>query len=154
MPPEFWGLARLLSAASASVEGLQDRALVDLDISTAQYSVLSMFASRAWTCTQLSSVLLHDAGALSRMLWRLESKRMLRRLPVPGDRRVAMLELTEHGAAVLDAGHSASFDAVSKCFGDLSGTELNLLASVLRKLSIEGRCAPAALERRTALTVA
>jgi DNA-binding MarR family transcriptional regulator len=79
----------------------EDRRLAALEMSAAQYIIIANLArpdgpkSAADLCKGIS----YDAGAMTRMLDRLESKGLIRRSRSPHDRRLMRLELTEEGRA-------------------------------------------------------
>jgi DNA-binding MarR family transcriptional regulator len=61
----------------------------------------------------------------------LESRGLAQRRPDPGDRRATLVELTQHGASVLDAIRGTEAERV---FGRLSQTDRARLARILGKL--------------------
>src|SRR5258706_14690347 len=76
--------------------------LAPLEISAAQYTIISVLAKRgvdsgAPLCKDLS----YDAGAMTRMIDRLEAKGLVNRRRCPEDRRLVKLELTEKGLPAL-----------------------------------------------------
>ena len=64
----------------------------------------------------------------------LESGGLVQRRPDPGDRRATLVEVTEHGASVLDAIRAARGTEAERVFGRLSQTDRAHLARILRKL--------------------
>lgn len=64
----------------------------------------------------------------------LESRGLAGRRPDPADRRATLVELTEHGASVLDAIRAARGTEAERFFGRLSQTDRADLARILRKL--------------------
>jgi DNA-binding MarR family transcriptional regulator len=64
----------------------------------------------------------------------LESRGLVRRQPDPADRRATLVELTEHGASVLDAISAARGTEAERVFGRLSQADRAHLARILRKL--------------------
>ena len=74
-----------------------------LEISAAQYVVISVLAKSKCvdSATQLCKDLSYDAGAMTRMVDRLEAKGLISRRRCPDDRRSVKLELTEAGLAAL-----------------------------------------------------
>src|SRR6202158_4960156 len=80
----------------------QDPDLAALEISAAQYVIISVLAKRGVdSATQLCKDLSYDAGAMTRMIDRLEAKGLISRRRCPEDRRLMKLELTEAGLAAL-----------------------------------------------------
>ena len=61
----------------------------------------------------------------------LESRGLVQRRPDPGDRRATLVELTGHGASVLDAIRGTEAE---RAFGRLSQADRAQLARILRKL--------------------
>ena len=80
----------------------QDPDLAPLEISAAQYTIISVLAKRGVDSgAQLCKDLSYDAGAMTRMIDRLEAKGLVNRRRCPEDRRLVKLELTEAGLAAL-----------------------------------------------------
>jgi len=86
----------MLTALDRALEG--DPELLQLEISSAQFIVISALAlGGAKSASDLCKGISYDAGAMTRMIDRLESKGLIRRDRRPDDRRVVYLELTEEG---------------------------------------------------------
>ena len=64
----------------------------------------------------------------------LESRGLIQRRPDPVDRRATLVELTGHGASVLEAIRAARGTGAERVFGRLSQTDRAHLARILRKL--------------------
>jgi DNA-binding MarR family transcriptional regulator len=64
----------------------------------------------------------------------LEARGLAERRPDPGDRRATLVEVTDHGASVLDAIHVARGTEAERAFDRLSPTDRADLARILRKL--------------------
>jgi DNA-binding MarR family transcriptional regulator len=64
----------------------------------------------------------------------LESRGLVLRRPDPGDRRATLVEVTGHGAEVLDAIRAARGTEAERVFGRLSPADRAHLARILRKL--------------------
>jgi len=64
----------------------------------------------------------------------LESRGLVRRRADPGDRRATLVEVTEHGASVVDAIRAARGTETERIFGRLSPADRAHLARILRKL--------------------
>jgi MarR family multiple antibiotic resistance transcriptional regulator len=80
----------------------QDPDLAALEVSAAQYVIISVLAKRGVdSAAQLCKDLSYDAGAMTRMIDRLEAKGLISRRRCPEDRRLVKLELTEAGLAAL-----------------------------------------------------
>jgi DNA-binding MarR family transcriptional regulator len=78
-----------------------DRRMVQHDLTDAQWKPLYLIKlGRATTANELARLMDIDAGAITRMLDRLESKGLLERVRSEADRRVVHLRLTAAGDAV------------------------------------------------------
>src|SRR5580700_8196014 len=77
--------------------------LASLEISAAQYVVISAIAKSKCvdSAAQLCKDLSYDAGAMTRMVDRLEAKGLISRRRCPEDRRLVKLELSDAGYAAL-----------------------------------------------------
>ena len=76
-----------------------DKRLAPLEMSAAQYIVVANLAGphEPKSAAELCKGLSYDAGAMTRMLDRLEAKGLIRRTRSAHDRRLMQLELTEEG---------------------------------------------------------
>ncbi len=75
-----------------------DRRMAELGLTDAQWKPLLLLQQGGCsTAADLSRIACHDAGAVTRLLDRLESKGLVRRSRSAEDRRIVNLELTEEG---------------------------------------------------------
>lgn len=75
-----------------------DQRLESMDLTNAQWvPLLKLQLGSAATVAELARECQVDAGAMTRMLDRLEAKKLIRRVRSTDDRRVVNLELTEDG---------------------------------------------------------
>src|SRR5580692_1806774 len=72
-----------------------------LEVTAAQYVIIAQLAEReANSSAQLCKSFSYDAGAMTRMVDRLEAKGLVQRRRCSDDRRLINLELTEAGKAL------------------------------------------------------
>ena len=124
----FWSVARQLREAS-------QEALAPWDITPANLRALR--ALRHHGAMRLSDLAehLHIAPrSATEVVDALESRGLAERHPDPADRRATLVEVTEHGADVLDAIRAARGTEAGRVFGRLSRTDRAHLARILRKL--------------------
>jgi MarR family transcriptional regulator, multiple antibiotic resistance protein MarR len=113
-----------------------DPDLGPLEISAAQYVVISVLAkskcvdSTAQLCKDLS----YDAGAMTRMIDRLEAKGLISRRRCPDDRRLVKLELTEAGLAALPKLRECSVRVLNHFLQGFSQVEARQLESFLGRM--------------------
>lgn len=96
VPEESLGylIRRVLASASQEVE----RQLGASDLTNAQWvPLLKLFTGQASTVAELARECHLDAGAMTRLLDRLEAKGLCRRVRSLEDRRVVNIELTDAG---------------------------------------------------------
>ena len=98
---------RLISRVKTEALSALDQALVAdaevaaLEVTAAQYVIIAQLAEKeANSSAQLCKSFSYDAGAMTRMVDRLEAKGLLERRRCPDDRRLINLELTEAGKAL------------------------------------------------------
>src|SRR5258708_34875101 len=93
---------RAAQMSALDQEMAQDTDLAALEISAAQGTIISVLAKCGVdAAAQLCKDLSYDAGAMTRMIDRLEAKGLVNRRRCPEDRRLVKLELTEAGLAAL-----------------------------------------------------
>jgi len=79
-----------------------DEQLKPLEVTAAQYIIMSALTlSGSQSASDLCKEIGYDAGAMTRMIDRLEEKGLLRRSRCVNDRRLVYLELTEQGKAAV-----------------------------------------------------
>ncbi len=128
LPDAFWSVARQLREASRE-------SLAPWDITPAQLRALRVLRHHGTLrLSELSDHLHIAARSATEVTDALESRDLARRRPDPGDRRATLVELTGHGASVLDAIQEARGSEAERVFGRLSQTDRADLARLLRKL--------------------
>jgi DNA-binding MarR family transcriptional regulator len=124
----FWSVARQLREASH--EGL-----APWDITPGQLRALRVLHHHGpLRLSALSDHLRIAARSTTEVVDALESRGLVQRRPDSADRRATLVELTEHGASVLDAIRAARGTEAERVFDKLSQTDRNHLARILRKL--------------------
>jgi DNA-binding MarR family transcriptional regulator len=124
----FRSVARRLRETSQEV-------LAPWDITPSQLSVLRVLSRHGKIRLSELSAHLHIAPrSTTEVVDALESRDLIWRQPDPGDRRATLVELTEHGASVLDAIRASRETETNQVFGRLSETDREHLARILRQL--------------------
>lgn len=111
------------------------RKLKDYDISTEQWSILSMiYLKEGCNQKELAESLLKDRAALTRILDILEKKDLVKREHSPNDRREFLVYITENGRTV----YNEALKVVAKNSQEIndifSEDELEQLKKLLKKL--------------------
>lgn len=114
----------------------KDPDLAPLEISAAQYVVISVLAKSKCvdSATQLCKDLSYDAGAMTRMVDRLEAKGLISRRRCPDDRRSVKLELTEAGLAALPKLRECSVRVLNHFLRGFTQSEARQLESFLVRM--------------------
>jgi DNA-binding MarR family transcriptional regulator len=124
----FWSVARQLRDTSQET-------LAPWDITPSHLRALRVLRRHGMMRLSELSDHLHIAPrSTTEVVDALESRGLVQRRPDPGDRRATLVEVTEHGASVLDAIRAARGTEAERVFGRLSQTDRAHLARILRKL--------------------
>ena len=113
-----------------------DKRLAPLEISAAQYVIIANLAgpgepkSAADLCKGIS----YDAGAMTRMLDRLESKGLIRRSRSAHDRRLMILELTDEGRAAYPRMREISMGVANRFLRGFTKAEARLVEGFLARM--------------------
>ena len=128
LPEAFWSVARQL-------RGMSQQTLAPWGIAPSHLRALRVLARHGiMRLSELSDHLHIAARSTTEVVDALESRGLVERRSDPGDRRATLVELTEHGASVLDAIRAARGTEAERVFGRLSQTDRAHLARILRKL--------------------
>jgi DNA-binding MarR family transcriptional regulator len=113
----------------------RDPDLAALEVSAAQYVIISVLAKRGVdSAAQLCKDLSYDAGAMTRMIDRLEAKGLISRRRCPEDRRLVKLELTEAGLAALPKLRACSVRVLNHFLQGFSQAEARQLEGFLGRM--------------------
>jgi DNA-binding MarR family transcriptional regulator len=113
----------------------RDPDLAALEISAAQYMIISVLAKRGVdSATELCKDLSYDGGAMTRMIDRLEAKGLISRRRCPEDRRLVKLELTEAGLAALPKLRECSVEVLNHFMRGFSQAEARQLEGYLGRM--------------------
>ena len=124
----------LLAALDTALEA--DPELSKLEISSAQFIVIAALAMAdgVKSASDLCKGISYDAGAMTRMLDRLESKGLILRTRRPDDRRVVYLQLTEEGHRTFPRMRQVSMSVVNRFLRGFSQAEARQLESFLTRM--------------------
>jgi DNA-binding MarR family transcriptional regulator len=136
------GVGHLLSRVRAEMLAALDKALeadselAALEISGAQFIVIAALAlsDSAKSASDLCKGISYDAGAMTRMIDRLESKGLICRSRREDDRRIVYLELTEKGHNAFPRMRVVSMGIVNRFLRGFSQAEARQLESFLTRM--------------------
>ena len=109
----------------------------DLGVNFTQYRALKQLTqSPCLSATELARRLEHDAGALTRLLDKLQERGFIRRQSCATDRRSVQISLTDAGRALARPLRSISDQLTNLALSDLSAQEKETLVNLLRRVRI------------------
>jgi DNA-binding MarR family transcriptional regulator len=112
-----------------------DRELAPLELNTAQALVIVMLADeRAGTAADLCRTLSHDAGAMTRIIDKLERLGLARRVREARDRRSTRLELTKQGRALHAQVTRVQVEVLNRMLRGFSRAEARTLEALLKRI--------------------
>ena len=115
----------------------QDKRLAPLEMSAAQYIIVANLAAgpgEPKSAADLCKVISYDAGAMTRMLDRLEAKGLIRRTRSSQDRRLMNLELTEEGRAAYPRMREISMAVANRFLRGFTKAEARQLEGLLNRM--------------------
>lgn len=112
-----------------------DKRLASLEMSAAQYVIMANLAGpEAKSASDLCKGISYDAGAMTRMLDRLEAKGLIRRMRSAQDRRLMHLELTDEGRAAYPRMREMSMAVANRFLRGFTRAEARQLESLLARM--------------------
>ena len=135
-------VGQLLYRVRAAQMSALDQALAEepdlapLEISASQYVILSVLAQRGCvdSTAQLCKDLSYDAGAMTRMIDRLEAKGLISRSRCPNDRRLVKIELTPEGLQALPKLRECSVRVLNRFLRGFTEVEARQLEGYLARM--------------------
>lgn len=112
-----------------------DRELAPLGLNTAQALVLIFLVDeRAGTAAEVCKQLSHDPGAMTRLIDKLETMDLVRRVRGREDRRSARLEITKRGRERHAEVTRAQIDLLNRALRGFSSAEARTLEALLKRV--------------------
>jgi DNA-binding MarR family transcriptional regulator len=137
------GRVKVAMMAALDAELASDRRLAAFELSAAQFSVVASLAGEERkSASDLCKVISYDAGAMTRMLDRLEAKGLIRRNRSPEDRRLVHLELTEEGRAAYPRMRELALGVANRFLRGFSKAEARQLEGLLNRMLENGHEQP------------
>ena len=134
----------LASSAGKTIARLSRERLSPFGVTPIQFAVLqTAFESETATASEVGAILSIDSATIVGVIDRLEKMDLLRRTPVPGDRRVHRLVLTDLGQARLPEMQAAMDDfnaEVNAALGTAAGDVRQSLSDLSDLTLDHGTC--------------
>jgi DNA-binding MarR family transcriptional regulator len=148
-PPEIYeaesyvvgkGIAHLMGRVRGEMLSALDRELAadeqtaQRELTSAQLIIVAWLATGARSASDLCKGISYDAGAMTRMIDRLESKGLIRRERSPEDRRLVDVQLTDEGRSVYPRLQEISRKVLNRFLRGFTRTEARQLEGFLRRM--------------------
>jgi len=137
-------IGNLLKGVLGSIERQADRRLRRQQVTHAQWRPLFLLRDQPMAVLELAHRLSMDAGAMTRLLDRLEKKGFCRRVRANRDRRIVRVRLTARGEAAAAHVPTVLSDVLNAHLAGFSRAEWRVLVGLLRRMLENG-----AVARRT-----
>jgi DNA-binding MarR family transcriptional regulator len=125
----------LIGLARKALAREYERALAPLDLTIAQALAIVFLADgHAGTAAEIGRLLSHDAGAMTRLIDRLEERGLVRRVPRERDRRATDLELTRDGRRLYGEVIRVQVAVLNRILRGFTRTEARTLERLLQRL--------------------
>ena len=126
---------RLAIITGVDQEFLGCEEVASLEVTAAQFSILKIvLKGNAQSACELCKFMDYDRGAMSRMIDRLESKNLIRRVPLAHTRRTMALEVTAAGKAAFPKMEACLDRVVSRLLKGVTKTQVREAEKVLKRM--------------------
>ncbi len=132
---QLFGQVRTAILNGMDREFLLDEELAALEVTAAQFIIIKiLLKGHAKSACELCRAMDYDRGAMSRMIDRLESKNLLRRVALAHTRREQSIEVTEAGKAAFPRMQACLAKVLSKLLGGVAKTQVLEVERTLKQM--------------------
>ncbi len=126
---------RMAMLSGVDEEFLRDAEVASLEVTAAQFVIIAnLLKGHANSACELCKYMDYDRGAMSRMIDRLESKGLIRRVPLPHTRRTMALEVTEAGKAAFPKMQACLAKVLNRLLKGVTKTQVREVEKTLRRM--------------------
>jgi DNA-binding MarR family transcriptional regulator len=126
---------RLAIITGVDQEFLGCEEVASLEVTAAQFSILKIvLKGNAKSACELCKFMDYDRGAMSRMIDRLESKNLIRRVPLAHTRRTMALEVTAAGKTAFPKMEACLDRVVGRLLKGVTKTQVREAEKVLKRM--------------------
>jgi DNA-binding MarR family transcriptional regulator len=130
---------RMAMLSGMDQEFLRDAEVAPLEVTAAQFVIIAnVLKGHANSACELCKFMDYDRGAMSRMLDRLETKGLIRRVPLAHTRRGMAVEVTEAGRAAFPKMQACLTKVVNRLLKGVTKTEVRAVEKVLKRMLANG----------------
>jgi DNA-binding MarR family transcriptional regulator len=126
---------RMAVLSGVDQEFLRDKELAALEVTSAQFVIIAnVLKGHAKSACELCSFMDYDRGAMSRMIDRLESKGLLRRVALPHTRRTMALEVTAAGKEAFPKMQACLARVLNRLLNGVTKTQVREVERTLKQM--------------------
>ncbi len=126
---------RMAMLSGVDQEFLRDADVAPLEVTAAQFVVIAnLLKGHANSACELCKYMDYDRGAMSRMIDRLESKGLIRRVPLAHTRRTLALEVTEAGKAAFPKMQACLAKVINRLLKGITKTQVREVEKTLKRM--------------------
>jgi DNA-binding MarR family transcriptional regulator len=126
---------RMAMLSGVDQEFFRDEEVASLDVTAAQFVIIAnVLKGHANSACELCKYMDYDRGAMSRMIDRLETKGLLRRVALAHTRRTMALEVTEAGKAAFPKMQACLTRVVNRLLKGVTKTQVREVERTLKRM--------------------
>jgi DNA-binding MarR family transcriptional regulator len=126
---------RLAIVSGLDEEFLGDTEVASLEVTAAQFAILrNVLKGSSQSACELCKLMDYDRGAMSRMIDRLETKRLIRRVALAHTRRSVALEVTAAGKAAFPKMEACLDRVVNRLLKGVNKSQVRETEKVLKRM--------------------
>lgn len=126
---------RMAVLSGVDQEFVRDKELAALEVTSAQFVIIAnVLKGHAKSACELCSFMDYDRGAMSRMIDRLESKGLLRRVALPHTRRTMALEVTAAGKEAFPKMQACLARVLNRLLNGVTKTQVREVERTLKQM--------------------
>src|SRR5260370_36338462 len=126
---------RMAMLSGVDQEFLRDEEVASLEVTAAQFVIIAnLLKGHANSACELCKFMDYDRGAMSRMIDRLETKGLIRRVPLAHTRRTVALAVTEAGQAAFPKMQACLAKVVNRLLQGVTQTQVRAVPTTLPRM--------------------
>jgi DNA-binding MarR family transcriptional regulator len=126
---------RMAMLSGVDEEFLRDAEVASLEVTAAQFVIIAnLLKGHANSACELCKYMDYDRGAMSRMIDRLESKGLIRRVALPHTRRTMALEVTDAGKAAFPKMQACLAKVINRLLKGVTKAQVREVEKTLRRM--------------------
>jgi DNA-binding MarR family transcriptional regulator len=130
---------RMAMLSGMDQEFLRDEEVASLEVTAAQFVIIAnVLKGHANSACELCKYMDYDRGAMSRMIDRLETKGLIRRVPLAHTRRTMALEITDAGKAAFPKMQACLTRVVNRLLKGVTKAQVREVERTLKRMLTNG----------------